>query len=107
MLWWEQQEREGRPAAPIDVERWAARLQVPPDSSRAGSIPDVRVVLLDAGRQNRELMKAIRRASGQGLAGVAALVAGVPVTIVDGVGRGDAEALQADLQALGARVELR
>lgn len=106
VLCWEQQEHEGRPGAPVDGELLVAWLQQPPRPAPAPS-SRTSVVLLDAGPKTAELTKAVRRVSGQGLADVAALVAQVPVTIVDGLGRDDAEALQAQLHALGARVELR
>lgn len=106
VLWWEEQRREGTPAKPVDVDRLVEWLEAPPRPQPAEA-SRVSVVLLDAGPADPGLLKEIRRASGTGLADVAALLAQVPVTIVEGLGRGDAEALQARMLARGARVELR
>lgn len=107
VLWWEQQEREGRSDRVIDVERLSARLKPQPRPEASDASGRVSLILLHAGPPTAELMKAIRRISGLGLGDVATLQDRVPVALAEGLDRGVAEDLSVQLHALGARAELR
>lgn len=65
------------------------------------------VVLTAAGAQKIAVIKAVREATGLGLAEAKALVDGAPKAIKEGVSKDDAEALKAKLEEAGATVELK
>ena len=64
------------------------------------------VVLTAAGAQKIAVIKAVREATGLGLAEAKALVDGAPKAVKEGVSKEDAEALKAKLVEAGATVEL-
>jgi len=106
VLAWEQEQRLG-PAQPVDVESLMARLDPGSDPPAVGNAATVSVVLIDPGAGGADLLKAIRRAGELGLADVAALVHRTPVTIVDNLDLTEASGLKAELETLGATVEVR
>ena len=65
------------------------------------------VVLVEAGASKIPVIKAVREATGLGLAEAKALVDGAPKAIKEGVSKDDAEALKAKLEEAGAKVELK
>ncbi|MGN0557133.1 MAG: 50S ribosomal protein L7/L12 [Acutalibacteraceae bacterium] len=65
------------------------------------------VVLTDAGASKIPVIKAVREATGLGLAEAKALVDGAPKAIKEGISKDDAEALKAKLEEAGAKVELK
>ena len=65
------------------------------------------VVLTAAGAQKIAVIKAVRDATGLGLAEAKALVDGAPKAVKEGVSKDDAEALKAKLEEAGATVELK
>ena len=65
------------------------------------------VVLTAAGAQKIAVIKAVREATGLGLAEAKALVDGAPKAVKEGVSKEDAEALKAKLEEAGATVELK
>ena len=65
------------------------------------------VVLTAAGSQKIAVIKAVREATGLGLAEAKALVDGAPKAVKEGVSKDDAEALKAKLEEAGATVELK
>ncbi|MEE1003603.1 MAG: 50S ribosomal protein L7/L12 [Acutalibacteraceae bacterium] len=65
------------------------------------------VVLTAAGAQKIAVIKAVREATGLGLAEAKALVDGAPKAVKEGVSKDDAEALKAKLEEAGATVELK
>ena len=65
------------------------------------------VVLASAGAQKIAVIKAVREATGLGLAEAKALVDGAPKAVKEGVSKDDAEALKAKLEEAGATVELK
>ena len=65
------------------------------------------VVMTDFGAEKIKVIKEVRAITGLGLAEAKALVEGVPAKIKEGVGKEDAEALKAQLEAVGAKVELK
>ena len=65
------------------------------------------VVLAEIGAEKIKVIKAVREITGLGLAEAKALVEGVPAKIKEGVSKEDAEALKAQLEAVGAKVEIK
>jgi large subunit ribosomal protein L7/L12 len=65
------------------------------------------VHLTDAGATKIAVIKVVKEALGLGLAEAKALVDGVPMKIKDGVKKEDADKMKADLEAAGAKVELK
>ena len=65
------------------------------------------VVLTAAGAQKIAVIKAVREATGLGLAEAKALVDGAPKAVKEGVSKDDAEALKANLEEAGATVQLK
>jgi len=65
------------------------------------------VVMTSFGDQKIKVIKEVRGITGLGLADAKALVEGVPAKIKEGVSKEDAEALKAQLEAVGAKVELK
>ena len=65
------------------------------------------VILKSAGAEKIKVIKEVRGITGMGLAEAKALVEGVPAKIKEGVSKEDAEALKAQLEAVGATVELK
>lgn len=65
------------------------------------------VVMTSFGAEKIKVIKEVRNISGLGLAEAKALVEGVPAKIKEGVSKEDAEAIKAQLEAVGATVELK
>ena len=65
------------------------------------------VVMTEFGAEKSTVIKEVRRITGLGLAEAKALVEGVPAKIKEGISKEDAEALKAQLEAVGAKVELK
>jgi large subunit ribosomal protein L7/L12 len=65
------------------------------------------VVLAEAGAQKINVIKAVKAATGLGLTEAKALVESAPKTIKEGLIKADAEKLKVDLEAAGAKVELK
>ena len=65
------------------------------------------VVMTEFGAEKIKVIKEVRGMLGLGLAEAKALVEGVPAKIKEGVSKEDAEALKAQLEAVGAKVELK
>ena len=65
------------------------------------------VILTAAGAQKIAVIKAVREATGLGLAEAKALVDGAPKAVKEGVSKDDAEALKAKPEEAGATVELK
>ena len=68
---------------------------------------DFDVVMTSFGAEKIKVIKEIRGITGLGLAEAKALVEGVPAKVTEGVSKEDAEALKAQLEAVGATVELK
>ena len=65
-------------------------------------------VILKAGGPNKlKLVKLVKELTGQGLKEAKALVDGAPEAIKEGVPKDEAEALKAQLEEVGAEVELK
>lgn len=65
------------------------------------------VVMTGFGDQKIKVIKEIRAITGLGLAEAKALVEGVPAKVKEAVSKEDAEALKAQLEAVGATVEIK
>ncbi|MBR4550260.1 MAG: 50S ribosomal protein L7/L12 [Oscillospiraceae bacterium] len=65
------------------------------------------VVMTSFGAEKIKVIKEVRAITGAGLAEAKALVEGVPAKIKEGISKEDAEALKAQLEAVGATVELK
>ena len=65
------------------------------------------VVMTDFGAEKIKVIKEVRGITGLGLAEAKALVEGVPAKIKEAVSKEDAEAMKAQLEAVGATVELK
>ena len=65
------------------------------------------VVLENFGAQKINVIKAVKNATGLGLTEAKALVEGAPKPVKENVSKDEAEKLKADLEAAGAKVELK
>ena len=65
------------------------------------------VVMTDFGAEKIKVIKEVRAITGLGLADAKALVEGIPAKIKEGANREDAEAMKAQLEGAGAKVELK
>ena len=65
------------------------------------------VMLLGAGEKKVEVIKVVRAATGLGLKEAKDLVDGAPKAVKEGVAKADAEALNKQLAAAGAKVEVK
>ena len=65
------------------------------------------VVLTDAGAQKINVIKEVRAITGLGLKEAKDLVEGAPKPVKEGVSKADAEKFKAQLEAAGAKVELK
>lgn len=65
------------------------------------------VVLLEAGAQKVQVIKAVRELTGLGLKEAKDLVDGAPKNVKEGVSKADAEAAKKKLEDAGAKVELK
>jgi len=65
------------------------------------------VVLENFGAQKINVIKAVKNATGLGLTEAKALVEGAPIPVKENVSKDEAEKLKADLEAAGAKVELK
>ncbi len=65
------------------------------------------VVMTAFGAEKIKVIKEVRGITGLGLAEAKAMVEGVPAKIKEGISKEDAEALKAQLEAVGAKVEIK
>jgi large subunit ribosomal protein L7/L12 len=65
------------------------------------------VVLVDVGASKINVIKAVKNATGLGLTEAKSLVESAPKPVKEGIPKADAEKLKADLEAAGAKVELK
>ncbi len=90
-------------AAPVMVAAGAA------DGGAAGGAEksEFDVVLAAAGAEKIKVIKAVREITGLGLAEAKAAVDGAPTTLKEAVSKEDAEKFKAQLEEVGATVELK
>ena len=65
------------------------------------------VILADAGSQKINVIKAVKNATGLGLTEAKSLVESAPKPVKENISKADADKLKADLEAAGAKVELK
>lgn len=65
------------------------------------------VIMTSFGAEKIKVIKEIRGITGLGLAEAKAMVEKVPVAVKEGISKEDAEALKAQLEAVGAAVEIK
>ena len=65
------------------------------------------VILADAGSQKINVIKAVKNATGLGLTEAKSLVESAPKPIKENISKADADKLKADLEAAGAKVEVK
>jgi large subunit ribosomal protein L7/L12 len=65
------------------------------------------VVLTDAGAQKINVIKEVRAITGLGLKEAKDLVEGAPKSVKEGVNKADADKIKAQLEAAGAKVDLK
>ena len=68
---------------------------------------DFNVVLVEAGAQKVQVIKAVRELTGLGLKEAKDLVDGAPKNVKEGLPKADAEAAKKKLEDAGAKVELK
>lgn len=68
---------------------------------------DFDVVLADAGAEKIKVIKVVREITGLGLKEAKAAVDGAPTTLKEAVSKEDAEKYKAQLEEVGAKVELK
>ena len=90
-------------AAPVMVAAGGAA-----DGAAAGAEKsEFDVVLAAAGAEKIKVIKAVREITGLGLAEAKAAVDGAPTTLKEAVSKDDAEKIKAQLEEVGAKVELK
>ena len=65
------------------------------------------VVMTDFGAEKIKVIKEVRAITGLGLAEAKAMVEGVPAKVKEGISKDEAEAVKAQLEGAGAKVELK
>ena len=78
-----------------------------PAAAAAEEKTEFDVILAEAGAEKIKVIKVVREITGQGLAEAKATVEGAPKTLKEGASKEDAEALKAQLEEAGAKVELK
>ena len=91
-------------AAPVAV---AAAPGAAAGAAAAEEKTDFTVVLADGGANKINVIKEVRAITGLGLKEAKDLVEGAPKTVKEGVAKADAEKFKKQLEAAGAKVELK
>ncbi|HEY9110355.1 MAG TPA: 50S ribosomal protein L7/L12 [Rhodanobacteraceae bacterium] len=91
-------------AAPVAV---AAAPAAGNGAAAAEEKTEFNVVLAAVGEKKVEVIKAVRAITGLGLKEAKDLVEGAPQTVKEGASKEDAEKFKKDLEAAGAKVELK
>jgi large subunit ribosomal protein L7/L12 len=91
-------------AAPVAV---AAAPAAGGGAAAAEEKTEFNVVLAAVGEKKVEVIKAVRAITGLGLKEAKDLVEGAPQTVKEGASKEDAEKMKKDLEAAGAKVELK
>lgn len=89
-------------AAPVAVAAAAG-----PAAAAAEEKTEFTVVLVDGGANKINTIKEVRAITGLGLKEAKDLVEGAPKTVKEGVSKDDADKLKKQLEAAGAKVELK
>jgi large subunit ribosomal protein L7/L12 len=97
------EEKFGVSAQPVAVAGGA----VAADAGSADEQTEFNVVIVDAGDKKINVIKAIRALTGLGLKEAKAMSEEAGAVVKEGIGKEDAEAAKAELEAAGAKVELK
>ena len=76
-------------------------------AAAAEEMTEFDVILADAGAQKLQVIKAVKTATGLGLKEAKDLVDGAPKPVKEKISKADAEALKAELEKAGAKVEIK
>ncbi len=90
-------------AAPVAVAAVAGGAAAPAEEEKT----EFTVVLADAGANKINVIKEVRAITGLGLVEAKNLVEGAPKPVKEGVNKEDAEKFKKQLEAAGAKVELK
>ena len=89
----------------------AAAMSAPAGAGAAAGVVEEKtefnVVLLEAGANKVQVIKAVREITGLGLKEAKDVVDGAPKAVKEAVSKADAEAAKSKLEAAGAKVELK
>ena len=91
-------------AAPVAV---AAAAAAAAPAEAAAEKTDFDVILADVGAEKIKVIKVVREITGLGLKEAKELVDGAPKPLKEGVSKEDADAIKAQLEEVGAKVELK
>ena len=93
------------------IEPAAAAVAVAAGPAAAGAAAEEKtsfdVVLAEAGAEKLKVVKLVKELTGLGLKEAKELVDGAPNTLKEGLAKADAEAMKAQLDEAGAKVELK
>ncbi|MFA7360142.1 MAG: 50S ribosomal protein L7/L12 [Candidatus Kapaibacterium sp.] len=90
-------------AAPVMMAGVAAA----PTAAAEEEKTEFTVVLTEIGAEKIKVIKAVKTATGLGLTEAKALVEGAPKPVKENMPKADAEKLKAELEAAGAKVEIK
>lgn len=90
-------------AAPVVVAGGAAPSQGAPEEEKT----EFTVVLADVGPEKIKVIKVVKGATGLGLTEAKALVESAPKPVKENIPKAEAEKLKAELEAAGAKVEIK
>ncbi|MGB9697047.1 MAG: 50S ribosomal protein L7/L12 [Ignavibacteria bacterium] len=90
-------------AAPVVVAGGAAPAQTAPEEEKT----EFTVVLADVGPEKIKVIKVVKGATGLGLTEAKALVESAPKPVKENIPKAEAEKLKAELEAAGAKVEIK
>ena len=96
-------------------EKWGVSAAAPVAVAAAAAAPaaaveektEFDVVLVEAGANKINVIKEVRAITGLGLKEAKDLVEGAPKVVKEGVAKADADKIKAQLEAAGAKVELK
>ena len=91
-------------AAPVAV---AAAPAAAAPAEAAAEKTDFDVILAEVGAEKIKVIKVVREITGLGLKEAKELVDGAPTPLKEGVSKEDADAIKAQLEEVGAKVELK
>ena len=92
-------------AAPVAVAAAGGGAAAPAEAAEEKTEFDV--ILTDAGAQKINVIKEVRAITGLGLKEAKDLVEGAPKPVKEGVNKADADKIKEQLEAAGAKVELK
>ncbi len=90
-------------AAPVMVAGGAPAAAAPAAEEQT----EFTVILADAGAQKINVIKAVKNATGLGLTEAKSLVESAPKPVKENISKADADKLKAELEAAGAKVEIK